>query len=420
MKNQTVSGSPLEGPGFELALRVAESPGFRRAPKLRELFLFVVRNSMLGREDLLSEQKIGHHVFGRDPEYSTADDSIVRAEMRLLRRKLSAYFEGPGAGEPVTISIPKGAYIPKFQEREPAGESPPAAGPARYGRSVWWAAALAGIALLVGLFAGSRLSPPPPEPVLAATPEPHPLLSKLLDRDRPTLVIIQDASMVLINNALRSRTPLEDFEQGTYRERFDAPDISPDLRRMLGIIDGRQYTSVGDLTLVTSLLRAAPGAWEQIQVVHPRHVHIRQLKASNAIILGGAEANPWIELYEEQLAFRLDRGGAGENPLRVRNLDPRPGEQDLYIPDGGVAYGVLALLPNGSGQGRVLLTAGTGLPATEAATDLVIPVDAARKLAERLRREHGSDEFSSFELVVRSTQLGGTASSTEIVALRVH
>jgi len=412
-----------DDPRVLLSARIADSPGFRRAPRLRDLFLYVMHNGIAGRDDLLSEHQIGQNVFGRNENYNASEDNIVRSQMRLLRKKLETWSASDGAGESLHVVIPKGSYVPHFEERAVETEPilpvelpqlPPAAPPADTAAHRTWRlpAAFALIALLgacAGWFARPGAS--------GGRPDLNPILAKLVQQDRPTLIVVQDASLTLLNNALRSEFPLEQFQSGEYKQQLRAPDLAPDYARLLRIIDARQYTSIGDLSVVRNLLQAVPSDWGQLQVVHPRHLHLRQLKSSNAILIGGSQSNPWVQLYTDKLDFRLtrmpDRSG-----LCVQNLRPRPGEPPSWCPADQDTFGLFALIPQTGGPGNVLLMAGASLEATEAAGEMIVSRNSARKLVADIERQLGSNQFTSFQAVIRCSGLGGTAARREIVALR--
>jgi hypothetical protein len=411
----------VDDPRWQLTVRIAESPGFRRAPKLRDLFLYVVQNGLAGREDLLTEHKVGQNVFGRDEHYNAAEDSIVRAQVRLLRKKLEGWFDSEGAAEALLITIPRGSYVPVFEQRQGATAAAddatvapePAAAPVA--RKAWRSPVALVLTAVLGVAAGwlarsnSREAP--------AVPAPNPLLAKLVGNDRPTLIVVQDASTTLLNNALRTEFLLEDFQSGAYKGLLQRADMSPDHARLLRIIDSRQYTSLGDLAVVRSLLQAVPSEWGQLQVIHPRHLHLRQLKASNAVLIGGSISNPWVQLYSDRLDFRLKRIPERSVSLCVENLRPGPGEPDAWCPDQD-SYGFLALVPQTGGPGNALVMAGSSLEATEAAGEMVISRNSAQTLLKAIRRQIGSEEFSSFQAVIRSSKLGGTSGRTELVSLR--
>lgn len=42
----------------------------------------------------------------------------MRVEVRRVRAKLERYYKDEGASDPVAITIPKGAYVPVFRQRD--------------------------------------------------------------------------------------------------------------------------------------------------------------------------------------------------------------------------------------------------------------------------------------------------------------
>ena len=76
--------------------------------------LYVVAETLEGREAEITEHQIGVQVFDRRPGYSTVEDNIVRNYARQLRRRLAEHFAGEGGSEPLRIDIPLGAYVPVF------------------------------------------------------------------------------------------------------------------------------------------------------------------------------------------------------------------------------------------------------------------------------------------------------------------
>jgi hypothetical protein len=56
----------------------------------------------------------------RDAKFvlSSSASHIVRIEVRPVKSKLEAYYAEDGASDPVLITIPKGTYVPVFQQRD--------------------------------------------------------------------------------------------------------------------------------------------------------------------------------------------------------------------------------------------------------------------------------------------------------------
>src|SRR6202035_2110770 len=99
---------------WELVQRVIESPHLIGSARLRDFLLHVSACAIRETPEGATEQQIGIQVFQRSPGFNSSEDSIVRSQARLLRLKLSAYFNAEGANEPLIIEIPKGHYLPVF------------------------------------------------------------------------------------------------------------------------------------------------------------------------------------------------------------------------------------------------------------------------------------------------------------------
>ena len=106
---------------WELAQRIVESPYLIGSARLRDFLLHVTACAIREAPEEATEQQIGIQVFQRPPGFNSSEDSIVRSQARLLRRKLAAYFKAEGASEPLIIEIPKGHYLPVFLPSQRVG-----------------------------------------------------------------------------------------------------------------------------------------------------------------------------------------------------------------------------------------------------------------------------------------------------------
>ena len=93
---------------------VLQSGLFTRAPNLESFFRYVCEHHLRGQAEQLKEYNIAVEALGRAPEFDQKKDSIVRVEAHRLRKRLSEYYAGPGAGHAIHIVIPKGSYAPQF------------------------------------------------------------------------------------------------------------------------------------------------------------------------------------------------------------------------------------------------------------------------------------------------------------------
>ena len=104
-------------PRWELVERIVVSATFIKSPRLCSILLFVCELSLLGRDDEISELNIGATVFGRAHNYDPSIDGIVRSHASRLRHRLEQYFNEEGAAETLRLSIPKGGYVPLFEQK---------------------------------------------------------------------------------------------------------------------------------------------------------------------------------------------------------------------------------------------------------------------------------------------------------------
>ena len=110
-----------DDPRWSLAQRVVAGAHFARSPLLSKFLLFVVAETLEGREGEITEQQIGVQVFDRLPGYRTAEDNIVRNYARQLRKRLAEHFAAEGSLEPLRIEIPVGGYVPVFVQVSESG-----------------------------------------------------------------------------------------------------------------------------------------------------------------------------------------------------------------------------------------------------------------------------------------------------------
>lgn len=104
--------------------RIATSQQFGRSARLVSMLRYVVEHTLAHPDRPLKEYRLGVEVFGRDPDYDTRLDPVVRVEMRRLRQRLASYYDNGGRGDTLRIDVPRGGYAATFEWRPsgPAGE----------------------------------------------------------------------------------------------------------------------------------------------------------------------------------------------------------------------------------------------------------------------------------------------------------
>ena len=105
--------------------RVLASHHFSGSKRYPSFLRFVIGRVLEAHHDLLKERTLGVEVFGRDPDYDTSADPIVRVTAAEIRKRIEQYYQEPGHESTVRISLPSGSYVPQFSatRKPPALES---------------------------------------------------------------------------------------------------------------------------------------------------------------------------------------------------------------------------------------------------------------------------------------------------------
>jgi hypothetical protein len=144
--------------------RVLQSSYFRASSRSKQFLRFVVEKKLDGHEGEIKERTIGIELFGRNADFETSGDSIVRVNATDVRRRLGQYYQEARDLEPVQIVLPPGTYVPEFVFQEITPPVVPSAGQAgpislvlgrknqqRRSRRFWWSCAVAGVIVVAAL-----------------------------------------------------------------------------------------------------------------------------------------------------------------------------------------------------------------------------------------------------------------------------
>lgn len=414
--------------------RVAASEQFSRSVRLRDFLLYVGKQSLKegGRE--VHEQEIGVQVFGRDASYDRSQDNIVRVNATELRKRVDAYFAGPGANEPLVFEIPRGGYKPVFRWRideteqplaleEPAqpvtaisaSEAPVHKGWFTLERSVWGLLTLVLAAASIFFFQQNRtlrsaLQPWANQPSVAA------FWNGFLDQRRETDVVLPDDTASVISDISGRPILLDDYVSSGFMRQIQASDLSSDRKHDLNQIFGHNLVTFG-------AVRAAQAVIGQIPPTYPRYLTLARnfsadaLTRNNAVLIGGSKSVPWVHLFDDLLNFNTDYDYTN-GVQYVQNRNPKQGEQARYVVSwkGLIGYAVIAYLPNPSRTGHTLLVAGTDSDATGAAGAFLTSEEKMSKFRSTLHVEN----FPYFEVLLKTSRMSGTFFDAEPIAYRTY
>jgi hypothetical protein len=422
------SSSLAADPRWELVERIISSSAFIKSPRLCSFLVYVCDLSLHGRGDEINEVNIGKALFDRSPDYDPSVDGIVRSHASRLRQRLEQYFSEEGAHETVRLLIPKGAYMPFFEERTPALTPVPLSFPsnpdlrpakeATAGNRRLRLVQLLGIALALACVAilclAVRLRERAGAQVVTIR---NPLWARLFPPDRSTMIVASDTGLTSLRTLTGKNVDLAEYLSGDYRNHISRPlGTTPDVASELG---GRRYTSIVDLNIVTRFYQLPAMPANRIQVRYARDLQTNDLKGGPVILLGSQEGTPWIELFEGRMNFVLVKDQQ-KHSFVVFNRSPRAGERARYevnhLDPQHKIYGLIALQPNLEGSGQILILEGTSMAGTESAADFVFDDARVLPFLEKIKTRDGTIPY--FELLLQSNSMNGSASQSEILSYR--
>jgi hypothetical protein len=245
-----------------------------------------------------------------------------------------------------------------------------------------------------------------------------PLWSQLFVPGQTTLLVCADSGLVIWQGITGRSIGLAEYLSGDYRRAAPANALPMDAWAVQ--LANSRYTSIVDLEITQALATLAQAQKGRLDVHYSRDVRPNDLKQGNLILLGAAEATPWVELFERNMNFVFSNNRRTQT-FSVINRAPRPGEPRAW--DSAMAdtqhrvYGVVAFLPNLSGNGNALILEGTSMAGTESAWDFVSDKAQLLPFLDRIRRADGV--LPHFEVVLGTNNMSGSAVKNSILAWRI-
>jgi hypothetical protein len=424
------TGPSASDPRRALVDRIIVSSTFAKCERLSSLLAYVCDLTLHGRVKEINEQKIGEAVFGRPRNYDSSVDGIVRTQASRLRQRLDLYFSEEGADEPIRIVIPRGGYVPVFEPRltpvvpmiaptvllEQRADKVDVRGAfwgLRSAAIAWSLVAILLMAILAILLVNRNAAK---GQVTRASV--HPLWSQIFVAEQRTLEVPGDSGMVMWQGLTGKSVGLAEYLNGDYRTNLLSKTSTP-LQDAAVDMGGRRYTSIVDLEAAKSLSLMAQSFQSKLEVRYARDVRPNDLKQGNVILVGAAEANPWVELFEHNMNFVFFNDRV-RRIFSVLNREPRGAEprqwDSPYTDAQHRVYAVVAFLPNLGGNGNALILEGTSMAGTESAWDFVADDSQLLPFLQRIRRADGT--VPHFEVVLGTNNMSGSAVKNTVLAWR--
>ena len=180
-----------------------------------------------------------------------------------------------------------------------------------------------------------------------------------------------------------------------------------------------RYTSMIDVEMVQYFSQISQLEKGKVDVRYARDLRPNDLKQGNIVLSGASEADPWVQLFEHDMNFvfsydRVDHKNAVLNRV-PQGSEPREWDSISSDKQHNV-YGVVAYLPNLSGNGNVLILEGTSIAGTEAALDFVSDDSQLLPFLKQIR--HADGKLPHFEVVLGTNNMSGSSVKNSVLAWR--
>lgn len=375
---------------------IVSSYHFRGSKRYPALLKYVVEATLDGRASDLKERTLGVEVFGRNPDYDTNADPVVRFSASEVRKRIAQYYHENEGSTRLQIELPLGSYAPEFLLR--AGEAPEgmaagkngAAGPAERGnpgrRLRTWVAVASVVVLLVA--AG----------LIAAYSHRQGAAAKVSITDKFWGPFAKSSQPILI-------------VVGTSHPHKMVPD-SADTSFGDYMVGPHHHVSVATATALANLVGVLRLHGITYEIKEDTEASLTDLH-SRPLILVGATNNAWTMRLVNPLRFRFING-----PM-AKVQDAKDPESfawgiDFSKPYTTVAsdFAIVARFYDATTEGPVMVVAGLGPYGTEAASSFAVSPQYMEQIVQQMPTGW---EDKNIELVIKSNVIDGKAGPPVLV-----
>ncbi|HXJ40415.1 MAG TPA: hypothetical protein VNH18_14130 [Bryobacteraceae bacterium] len=410
------------------------SAALGRSERCQQFLKYVCDLTLRGDAAQINQYLIASEVFKKGPDYSTDEDSLVRRQAHLLRKKLDAYYSSEGKLDPIRIELPMGHYVPTFSRQvveTPLAEAIPApvqlntvAARALPFRFTLFAIAGGVCLLALGWVAGRRTSVSqehPPLPVAVRE-----IWGPWLQNPSGPTICLSNPMTAAVKHSplpilLAGRLPVGPEQDKALRELFN---LAPG--GVLSLYPSRVNTKVGEAMGLALLAVFFTKASVPVHFTQTRLVSWDDLRTQDFVLMGHNEENPWLDPLLSKYPFRL--GSSPEGRRNILIASPGKGEAPAYQvsrveEQNGPTheYALISLIPGLDSRRKLLLLNGLNTQATQIATELMTDLDRLQQLYARLKLaapDHRGDWF--FQVIIRTVVRDKLPTTgPEIIALRV-
>lgn len=326
----------------------------RRCPAFLQ---YIVENQLKGETQHLKERIIGAEVFGREPDYDTSSDPVVRTTASEVRKRIAQYYQEAGHEGELRIELPLGSYAVEFHLPQaeakilrpepvaPSGSMPSSPEMALSNSRKWVRPAILGLTVAIAV-------------ILLVEWRVYSKHSSIDDFWQPILAS-QSQTLVCLNTWDISR--MAGGSNSPVANGMTQAGI--DLTQWLPINDAEAFSRV------TSFLGTSRTAYH---MQGARSTTLSDLMQGPSILIG-IFGNPWTQRVTQPLRFYFVRE---DTPPTVYIADRKDPTKQYSVVDGGTGGGAMdyaligRVLNPATGQVS-LIVAGLNAAGTTAASEFV-------------------------------------------------
>ena len=373
--------------------RIAASATFRSSKRYPEFLRYTVEHALTGEIDNLKERLLGVKVFGRDPNYDTSSDPVVRMTAAEVRKRLDQYYRVRGHEDEIRIEYPRGSYVPEFNS--PRTEAIPEVAlpqtkvtPKAPQGNRWRKISYAGLACILAAAAlwGA---------ISTRKSAFDRFWSPIYDSQSPVLLCIPDLSIMAASAT-------------------DNPKIDPASPWLaIGKMPKgfqRDEVSFVDTFTVMNVASALTKRGRSFRLFHTEDATLDDLKQGPAVLIGGPN-NPWINQVSSTLRFSL----AYDGPLAYISDKQNPSARQWGITwqNPSVDYAIISRVFDSTTGQPVVIAAGVHRMGTEAAGECFSD-PACFEQAEKLAP--GDWTRANIQIILQTQVVNEVAGQPRVVA----
>jgi len=416
----------------ELLEDILRSAPFRTSRQCQDLFRYIVQRSLGASDGSLRERTIGIEVFGRAPDYDTAEDPVVRLRAADVRKRLAQYYQSHTEPLQWKIEIPTGSYKAQFHLSETPLPQPPAlmshvqpraeaaashevsapalSASAPKGRRLWLVGLLA--ACLAVALAGSALLR---NTSRAASPFDL-FWGPILETSRPVLVCTGSNRVYVLSQEARNRYRKShpNPEEGTPNLETLVP--REDLKKFAGedfVPMKDTYLTIGDASATAQVSALLTSRHHPYDLRFGSDLSFGDLREGSAVLIG-AFNNSWTLNMTDNLQFVFEAGDTARMHVQDRFDASRSWWPKFADGKFSEDYAIVSRVLD-SKTGAVLVTiAGLDHTGTRAAGDFVTDPQLIAALVKQAPKDWTG---KNLQVVLHTSVVNNIPSSPTVVAV---